>query len=94
MDYLARRLKAAGPAKWPEIAAKSGAVKSLLRKIAYGDRKNPGVETIQQLLTYLRAQEEADLAAAATAAAAAGLAADKPAADTPTTAPGAFEEVR
>lgn len=57
MTYLRTRLRALGRASWPEVAQQSGCALSLLRKVAYGDRTNPGVETIQPLLTYLRSKE-------------------------------------
>lgn len=38
--------------------------KSLPRKIAYGDRPNPGVQTIQPLLDYFRALDRAAAAPA------------------------------
>lgn len=60
IEYLRRKLKEAGAASWPAIAEtvskdlteerKIGS--ALLRKIAYGDRDNPGVQTIQPLLDY------------------------------------------
>lgn len=60
IEYLRRKLKEAGAASWPVIAEtvskdlteerKIGS--ALLRKIAYGDRDNPGVQTIQPLLDY------------------------------------------
>jgi hypothetical protein len=52
MDYLKRRLREAGPARWEAIASEAGVAKTLPRKIAYDDRENPGVGTIQPLLDY------------------------------------------
>jgi hypothetical protein len=52
MDYLKRKLREAGPARWEAIAAEAGVAKTLPRKIAYDDRDNPGVSTIQPLLDY------------------------------------------
>lgn len=52
MDYLKRKLREAGPARWEEIAKEAGVAKTLPRKIAYDDRENPGVATIQPLLDY------------------------------------------
>ena len=60
IDYLKRRLKDAGAKQWPVIAAEinkslpdSEAIgEPLLRKIAYGDRDNPGVQTVQPLIDY------------------------------------------
>lgn len=63
IDYLRSRLRAIGHASWPRVAEEAGCALSLLRKVAYGDRTNPGVETIQPLLTYLRAKERDEQAA-------------------------------
>lgn len=52
MDTLIKRLKQVGSARWEAIAEAAGVAKSLPRKIAYGDRENPGVNTIQPLLNY------------------------------------------
>lgn len=53
IDYLKRRLKEAGPARWEAIAAESGIAKSLPRKIVYdAERDNPRVLTVQPLLDY------------------------------------------
>lgn len=49
---LRQNLRAAGAARWPQIAVESGVSKNLPRKIAYGDRANPGVLTIQPLIDY------------------------------------------
>lgn len=57
LDYVIRRLRDAGPSRWEAIAAAAGVAKTLPRKIVYGDRENPGVGTIQPLLTYLQAVE-------------------------------------
>lgn len=52
IDHLRTRLRAAGPARWESIAAEAGVERNLPRKIAYGDRTNPRVQTIQPLLDY------------------------------------------
>jgi hypothetical protein len=52
LEFLKRHLKTAGPERWPQIAAEAGVAKSLPRKLAYGDRPNPGVQTVQPLLDY------------------------------------------
>jgi len=57
IDYLKRMLRNAGPALWEQIALEAGVTVSLPRKIVYGDRDNPGVATIQPLLTYFREVE-------------------------------------
>lgn len=59
MDYVRRRLRKFGPSKWAEVAQATGCKESMLRKIAYGDRNNPGIATIQPLLTYLRECDDA-----------------------------------
>lgn len=62
IDYLKRKLKDVGPAAWEQIAADCGVSKSLPRKIVYGDRENPGVATIQPLVTYFRQAEAQEVA--------------------------------
>ncbi|WP_294768594.1 hypothetical protein [uncultured Rhodoferax sp.] len=52
IDYLKRRLKEAGPQRWEAIAEVCGVAKTLPRKIAYEDRENPGVQTIQPILDF------------------------------------------
>lgn len=53
IDYLARRLKEAGPASWEAIAAECGVSKSLPRKIAYDNaRTNFGIQKLQPLLDF------------------------------------------
>ena len=53
--YLKRRLLEVGSQQWEAIAAQCGVARTLPRKIAYGDRENPGVKTIQPLLDYFQA---------------------------------------
>lgn len=60
MDYLKRKLREAGPARWEVIAGEAGVAKTLPRKIAYDDRDNPGVATIQPLLDYFAAVERGE----------------------------------
>lgn len=55
MAYLKRRLREAGPPRWEAVAAATGVAKTLPRKIAYGDRENPGVETVQPLVDLFQA---------------------------------------
>ena len=50
--YVKRKLREVGPAAWDEIHAETGVAVSLMRKIAYGDRNNPGVANIQPLVTF------------------------------------------
>lgn len=51
-DYLKRRLKDAGAARFDEIAAEAGVTPSFIRKFVYGSRENPRVQTIQPLLDH------------------------------------------
>jgi hypothetical protein len=60
IDYLKRSLMAAGHARWEAIADRAGVAKTLPRKIAYGDRENPGVQTIQPLVTFFQAVERGE----------------------------------
>lgn len=65
LTFLQRRLKEATPGAWPSIAESANAFlpddKKLtihsLRKIAYGDRENPGLQQVQALLDHFNAQE-------------------------------------
>ena len=50
--FLKRRLREAGSSRWEAIAHEAGVAKTLPRKIAYDDRENPGVQTIQPLVDY------------------------------------------
>lgn len=56
-EYLVRKLKEAGPAGWLAIQESSGVSVHLMRKIAYRDRKNPGVKTVEKLYAWLRENE-------------------------------------
>lgn len=60
MDYLKRKLRDAGSARWEAIASEAGVAKTLPRKIAYDDRDNPGVATIQPLLDYFGSVERGE----------------------------------
>lgn len=57
VDYLKRKLLEAGSSRWEAIASECGIAKTLPRKIAYGDRENPGVQTVQPLVDYFRAED-------------------------------------
>jgi hypothetical protein len=61
IDYLKRKLKEAGPARWEAIAAEAGVAKSLPRKLAYDDRENPGVQTIQPLIDFFQRVERGEI---------------------------------
>ncbi len=60
IDYLRRRLRDAGPLRWEQIATACGVAKTLPRKLAYGDRENPGVLTIQPLIDFFQAVDRGD----------------------------------
>lgn len=60
IDYLKRKLREAGAARWEAIAAEAGVAKTLPRKIAYDDRENPGVATIQPLIDFFSAVERGE----------------------------------
>lgn len=60
VDYLKRKLIEAGSPRWESIAAECGIAKTLPRKIAYGDRENPGVQTVQPLLDYFQAADRGE----------------------------------
>jgi hypothetical protein len=60
LDYLQRKLKDAGASRWEAIAREANVAKSLPRKLAYSDRENPGVQTVQPLLDYFQAVERGE----------------------------------
>jgi hypothetical protein len=60
MDYLKRRLREAGPSRWEAIATEAKVAKTLPRKIAYDDRDNPGVQTVQPLLDFFAEVDRGD----------------------------------
>ncbi|WP_431512598.1 hypothetical protein [Variovorax sp. DAIF25] len=59
--FLKRRLREVGPSRWEAIASATGVARTLPRKIAYGDRENPGVETIQPLLDFFYAVDRGEI---------------------------------
>lgn len=61
VEYLRRQLRAAGPGRWEAIGASCNVGAALLRKLAYGDRDNPRVLTVQPLLDYFGAVERGEL---------------------------------
>lgn len=68
IEYLKRSLKDATPRRWPGIVAAINEGlpepehigEPLLRKIAYGDRDNPGVKTVQPVLDYFQSIARGD----------------------------------
>lgn len=60
LGYLKRNLLAAGPQRWPTIAAETERSAHTIRKIAYGDIENPGVNTIQPLIELFMAVERGE----------------------------------
>lgn len=61
IEYLKRKLKEAGPARWELIADQAGVAKTLPRKIAYdAKRENPGVQTIQPLIDFFQSVERGE----------------------------------
>lgn len=59
MGYLKRKLREAGPGQWEPIAIECGVSRSLPRKLAYDDRENPRIQTVQPLLDFFHAQDVA-----------------------------------
>ena len=58
-DYLVRRLREIGPAAWPSAQEATGVSVHLMRKVAYGDRPNPGIKKIESLYLWLRENDSA-----------------------------------
>ena len=57
LGFVRRGLKEVGPKAWPAISEATGKPISTLRKIAYGDRRNPRLDTIEPLANWLRSQQ-------------------------------------
>jgi hypothetical protein len=57
LGFVRSNLRAVGPKAWPAISEATGKPLSLLRKVAYGDRKNPKLDTIQPIANYFRGGE-------------------------------------
>lgn len=64
LGYVKRRLREEGTENWPTIATEAGKPISVLRKIAYGDKKNPRIDTIEPIAVTLRSRETTPGAAA------------------------------
>lgn len=60
LDKLKRNLRSAGVARWEPIAHAAGVARTLPRKIVYGDRENPGVQTVQPLVSFFEAVERGE----------------------------------
>lgn len=61
LDYLRRRLREAGSARWEAIAKEAGIAKTLPRKLLYDSkRENPGVQTVQPLLDFFAAVDRGE----------------------------------
>lgn len=52
LAYVKDNLRAVGPKAWPAIANETEKPLSLLRKIAYGNRRNPRLDTLQPLVNW------------------------------------------
>jgi hypothetical protein len=53
--YLQRRLKEAGPRRWERIASEAGVPRRFPSRVAYGERMNPTLRSVQPLLDYFAA---------------------------------------
>ena len=60
-DFLKRRLKEAGAARFDAIADVAGVTPSFIRKFVYGSRDNPRIQTVQPLLDYFGAVDRGEL---------------------------------
>ena len=57
LNKLRNDIRSVPPAEWEKIAAEAGVAKTLPRKIVYGDRQNPGVQTIQPLVDWFHQRQ-------------------------------------
>lgn len=62
IDALKKQLMSVPHKEWERIAKECGVAKTLPRKIAYGDRKNPGVMTVQPLVTWFAKRQKTEAA--------------------------------
>lgn len=60
-DYLRRRLREEGTARFEVIADEAGVAVSFIRKFHCGSRENPRVQTIQPLLDYFERLDAASV---------------------------------
>lgn len=60
-DFLKRRLKEAGAARFDAIADVAGVTPSFIRKFVYGSRDNPRIQTVQPLLDFFGAVDRGEL---------------------------------
>jgi hypothetical protein len=58
IETLRKNLRSVPPSEWERIAAECGVARTLPRKIAYGDRMNPGVMTVQPLIDWFKQREQ------------------------------------
>lgn len=63
-DYLRRKLKEVGAARFDALARETGVAVSFIRKFFYGSRENPRIETIQPLLDFFAEVESGQRALA------------------------------
>lgn len=59
-DFLKRRLREAGSARFDSIADAAGVTPSFIRKFVYGSRDNPRVQTIQPLIDFFQAVDRGE----------------------------------
>ena len=59
-DFLKRRLREAGSARFDSIADAAGVAPSFIRKFVYGSRDNPRVQTIQPLVDFFQAVDRGE----------------------------------
>ncbi len=60
LDQLVQRLKNVGHSRWERVAEAAGVSKTLPRKLAYGDRTDPRISTVQPLIDYFDAVDRGE----------------------------------
>lgn len=60
VEFLRRKLREAGAARFEAIAAETGVAVSFIRKFVYNSRDNPRIQTIQPLLDLFAAIERGE----------------------------------
>ena len=60
LSYVIRNIRSIPANQWEALALTVGVAKTLPRKLAYADRENPGVQTIQPLVTFFQQVERGE----------------------------------
>lgn len=57
LPFVRKSLREAGKDIWPVISADTGVPENTLRKLAYNDRKNPRLSTVEPVAKWFRERQ-------------------------------------